>query len=1023
MPAQGVFQPLPTVPDHPALEEEVLAWWEAEGIFAKLRKRNEGGPIFSFIDGPVTANKSLGVHTAWGRTLKDVFQRYKAMRGFDQRYQNGFDCQGLWIEVGVERELGLNSKREIEEYGLEEFAHRCREVVVWSSRSLTEGSKRLGQWMDWGNDYYTFSDTNIEYIWKFLALVHERGWLYLGHRATEWCPRCGTSISAHELAGSYVDRADPSLYVRLPLKDRPGQALVIWTTTPWTLPANVAAAVNPDAEYGLRANGEWVAVERYPDDAFVERRRGAELVGWRYEGPFDDLAPGAAVDHRVIPWNEVALDEGSGIVHIAPGAGSEDFELARALDLPVLMPVDEAGKFYDEYGWLHGLSTAEAKEQIIGALEDKGRLVEAGLYEHRYPECWRCHTPLIFRIADDWFISVRDLRQPMRDANAAVRWTPEYMGKRMDDWLVNMGDWNISRRRYYGLPLPFYPCTCGHLNVIGSRAELERRATGGLEQLEELRRPWIDRVQIVCEDCGKPVERIKEVGDVWLDAGIVPFSTLGWQNDEWKPQGYATGAARGLTTADLPDHAYWEKWFPADWVSEMREQIRLWFYSQLFMSVVLTGRAPFEQVLGYEKMLDENGHEMHGSRGNMIEADEAFARMGADVMRWQYSAQPPNQNLLFGFGPAEQIKRELRTLWESVRFFILYANIEGFRPSWAALEPTGDLKPLDRWLVDRTNVLVRQAEAGYEAFMTVDVMRAYESYVDDLSNWYIRRSRSRFWGGEPEALATLWYALVQTLRVIGPIMPFLTEHLWRTLVLDGPESVHLAPWPEVAEPDHALLDEIADVRRVVALAHQARATSGLKLRQPLRRLVVEGAAGARAHADVIADEVRVKDVAFDRVDAELRVKPNLPVLGPRLGKELRTVQEALQAGAFEELDGGRFRAAGHELEPDEVLVERGAREGFAVAGSDGVTVALDVTLDPELELEGRVYDLIRRVNTMRKDEGFEVTDRIVLTVPVDHAELVARHGDWIKNETLATEIRVDGDLAIAKVSDRAQGGS
>ncbi len=1014
--AEEVFQPLPTVPDHPALEEEILAWWDAAGIFRKLRERNHGGPIFSFVDGPVTANKSLGVHTAWGRTLKDVFQRYKALRGYDQRYQNGFDCQGLWIEVGVERELGLNSKREIEEYGLEEFARRCRDVVVRSSQELTKGSKRLGQWMDWGNDYYTFSDTNIEYIWKFLRIVHERGWLYLGHRSTEWCPRCGTSISAHELAGSYVDRADPSLFVRLPLLDRAAEALVIWTTTPWTLPANVAAAVNPDAEYGLRSTGEWVATARYPDDEFVETKLGSELVGWRYEGPFDDLAPGGGVDHRVIAWEEVSLEDGSGIVHIAPGCGSDDFELSRAHDLPVLMPVDEAGRFYDEYGWLHGMSTVEAGEQIIGALEERGRLVEAGLYEHRYPECWRCHTPLIFRIADDWFISVRDLRQPMRDANAAVQWTPEYMGKRMDDWLANMGDWNISRRRYYGLPLPFYPCECGHVNVIGSRDELRTRAVSGFDQLEELRRPWVDRVPIACERCGEQVERIKEVGDVWLDAGIVPFSTLGWENPEWIPEGYATGAARGLTTADLPDHSYWESWFPANWVSEMREQIRLWFYSQLFMSVVLTGRAPFEQVLGYEKMLDERGGEMHGSRGNMIEADDAFARMGADVMRWQYCAQPPSQNLLFGYGPGEQIKRELLTLWNSVSFFVSYANIEAFRPSFDALEPSRNLKPLDRWLIERTHAFVRDAEAGYEAFMTVDVIRAYEEYVDDLSNWYIRRSRRRFWNGETEALATLWYALVQTLRVLAPVMPFLTDHLWRNLVLDGPESVHLAPWPGVAEPDRALLAEIADVRRVVALAHQARATSGIKLRQPLRRLVVEGAAGARAHAQEIADEVRVKDVAFERVDAELRVKPNLPVLGPRLGKDLRGVQRALQAGEFEELAGGRFRASGYELEPGEVLVERGGRDGWSVAAVDGVTVALELALDPELELEGRVYDLIRRVNTMRKEEGLELTDRIVLTVPQTESELVERHGDWIKDETLAVEIRIDGDVSIAKVS-------
>jgi isoleucyl-tRNA synthetase len=1011
--ADQVFQPLPTVPDHASLEEEILAWWEGQGTFEQLRERNRGGPTFSFIDGPVTANKTLGVHHAWGRTLKDVFQRYKALRGFDQRYQNGFDCQGLWIEVGVERSLGLNSKPEIEEYGLEAFARKCRDLVVRSAAEITGASKRLGQWMDWGNDYFTFSDTNIEYVWRMLKKVHGNDWLYKGHRSTEWCPRCGTSISQHELVGSYVDRADPSLFVRLPLRDRKGESLVIWTTTPWTLPANVAAAVNPEAEYGLRSNGEWVAVARYPDEKFMERLRGSELVGWTYEGPFDDLV---GAQHRVIPWDEVSLEEGTGIVHIAPGCGSEDFELAQVHGLEVLTPVDESGRFYDEYGWLHGLSTVEAAEQIIGALEEKGRLVEAGLHEHRYPECWRCHTPLIFRIADDWFISVRDLRQPMRDANDTVEWTPEYMGKRMDDWLVNMGDWNISRSRYYGLPLPFYPCACGHLNLIGSRAELEERAVEGLEQLEELRRPWIDRVPVRCAECGDPVERVKEVGDVWLDAGIVPFATLGWENPTWIPEGYATGAARGLTKADLPDHAYWEKWFPADWVSEMREQIRLWFYSQLFMSVVLTGGAPFRRVLGYEKMLDETGREMHGSWGNTITAEDAFARMGADVMRWQYCAQPPDRNLLFGFGPAEQIKKELLTIWNSVSFFVSYANVEGFRPSWSSLEPEGELKPLDRWLVERTHAFVADATEAYERYRADDVIRLYEAYVDDLSNWYIRRSRRRFWDGEEAALRTLWYALVQSLRVLAPVMPFLTEHLWRNLVPDGPESVHLAPWPEVGAPDRAFLDEIADVRRVVTLAHQARATTGLKLRQPLRRLVVEGASGAQAHAGEIADEVRVKDVVFDKVDAELRVKPNLPVLGPRLGKELRAVQQALQAGELEELGGGRFRAAGHELAADEVLVERGGREGWAVAAADGVTVALDTALDDELLLEGRVYDLIRKVNTMRKDEGLELTDRIVLMVPQTEAELVAQHGDWIKGEVLAVEIRVDGasDLSISK---------
>src|SRR3954453_10550806 len=429
---RNMFAPLPDKPDHPQLELEILELWEREQTFDRLRERNRGNQRWSFIDGPVTANRSsLGVHTAWGRTLKDVFQRYKALRGFEQRYQNGYDCQGLWIEVGVERALGLNSKREIEEFGMEEFARKCRDVVVRSSEALTRGSIRLGQWMDWGNDYLTSSDTNIEYVWRMLKSVHERDWLYLGHRSTEWCPRCGTSISQHELIGSYVDRADPSLYVRLPLLDRPGEYLVVWTTTPWTLPANVAAAVNPEAEYGRRRNGEWVAAARYPDEELEERLRGADLVGWTYRGPFDDLTH---VDHRVIPWDDVSLDEGTGIVHIAPGCGTEDFELAQVHGLEVVQPVDESGRFYDSFGWLHGLSTTEAAEQIIGNLEEKGVLVEAGLHEHRYPECWRCHTPLIFRIADDWFISVRHLRQQMLDANATVEWTPEYMGKRMDDW-------------------------------------------------------------------------------------------------------------------------------------------------------------------------------------------------------------------------------------------------------------------------------------------------------------------------------------------------------------------------------------------------------------------------------------------------------------------------------------------------------------------------------------------------------------------------------------------------------------
>jgi len=1011
-----LFPSLPPVPDHSSLELEVLDLWEKERIFPRLREKNRGGARWSFIDGPITANKVMGVHHMWGRTLKDVFQRYKALRGFDQRYQNGFDCQGLWIEVGVERELGLNSKREIEEYGLAEFARRCREKVIWSAREITRQSKRLGQWMDWGNDYYTFSDTNIEYIWRFLKIVHERGWLYLGNRATEWCSRCGTSISQHELhtGDAYREKVDPSLFVRFPLRDRHGEALVIWTTTPWTLPANVAAAVHPQAEYGLTRDGEWYAVARFPDEEYVRRARGSELVGLRYQGPYDHLPAAAGVEHRVIPWEEVTLDEGTGIVHIAPGCGGEDFELAKEHGLPVLAPVDEAGRFYPDYGWLHGEGAHAAADQIIGDLRERGLLVEAGLYEHRYPHCWRCETPLIFRVTDDWFIAVDDLRPRLLEANATVRWIPDYFGKRMDDWLRNMDDWNISRRRYYGLPLPFYPCSCGHLTVIGSRRELEERALRGLDQLEELHRPWIDEVIIRCPACGQEVRRIPEVGDVWLDAGIVPFSTLGWQNPTWIPGGYATGASRGLSGADLPDHAYWEQWFPADWVSEMREQIRLWFYSQLFMSVALVGVAPYRCVLGYEKMLDEHGREMHGSLGNAIEADEALARMGADVMRWLYCRQPPTQNLRFGFGPAEEVKREFLTLWNSVRFFVDYANVEEFQPRLQDLDegPSGDLRPLDRWLVSRTHRLVEEATEAYEAFLTYRVVTAFEQYVDDLSNWYIRRSRRRFWEGDATALRTLWFALVRAAQAIAPVMPFLAERLWQDLVRracpGASDSIFLAPWPEAGEADEALLEEVGEVRRVVELGRQARATRGIKLRQPLRLAVVYGARRSASHADEIADELRVKEVRFETArQAQVLLKPNLPLLGPRLGAKLPAVRSALAEGRFR-VEGGVIHVEGEVLSTEEVIREhRPVHEGWASASDGTLSVEIDPTLDDELLREGRALDLIRRLNELRKEAGLELTDRIVVTLPASAADLLA-YADLIKRETLAVRLEMDG---------------
>ncbi len=699
----GVFTPLPRVPDHPELERDVLARWEAERTFDRLREQNRGGPRFSFIDGPITANNAMGAHHAWGRTLKDLFQRYKALRGHDQRYQNGFDCQGLWVEVEVEKSLGLNSKREIEEYGLAEFADRCRERVADYAKLIIEQDRRLGRWMDWGADYYTFSDTNIEYIWRFLKVVHERDWLYQGHRATQWCPRCGTSISQHEVySGEYRELDHPSLYVRFPLTDREGESLVVWTTTPWTLPANVAAAVRPDAEYGRTAEGEWWAAERLPDAEFVERVRGEELVGRPYRGPFDHLAAAAEVEHRVIPWDEVSLDEGTGIVHIATGAGSEDFELGRVHGLPVLVPIDESGIFYDTYGPLAGLSAELAEEPIVEALREQGLLVEAGRIVHRYPTCWRCKTPLLFRVVDDWFISAEEIRQPMLDANATVEWTPAFYQKRMDDWLRNMGDWNISRKRYFGLPLPFYPCACGHLTVIGSKDELEQRALRGFDGLRELHRPWIDDVIIACAVCGEEVRRVPEVGDAWLDAGIVPLSTLGWDNEAGYIPRRLRDRRRGRPDDSRPaGPRHWEQWFPADLVSEMREQIRLWFYAHLLH--VGDARSGARRTAGCSRTRSS-----WTRRGGRCTAPGATpSRPTRRSTAWaptSCAGSTPSRcrarTSASATGPAHEAKRRLLTLWNSTSFFVTYANIEGWRPEWGKA-PEAE-QPLDRWLVART---------------------------------------------------------------------------------------------------------------------------------------------------------------------------------------------------------------------------------------------------------------------------------------------------------------------------------
>ncbi|HEY3766264.1 MAG TPA: isoleucine--tRNA ligase [Gaiellales bacterium] len=1039
------FEPVPKQPDHIALEHRVLERWERERTFETLRDRNRGGEPFSFIDGPITANNPMGVHHGWGRTLKDLWQRYYAMQGRDLWYQNGFDCQGLWVEVGVEKELGLNSKRDIEAYGLDRFARACRDRVALYAGQLTQHSKRLGQWMDWDRSYYTMTDPNISYIWGFLKECQNRGWLYRGHRSMPWCPRCGTSLSQHELIDSYKDITHPSLHVRMPLIERDHEYLVVWTTTPWTLPANVAAAVRPDADYArveTSAGIAYVAADRLEaspvSGTVLGTVRGADLVGLTYTAPFDHLPAQAGFANRVVAWEDVSMDEGTGIVHIAPGCGEEDFELGRREGLDTLIPVDEAGAFTSEYGWLHGHVTAEAAQMIVDDLGQRGRLVKFGEITHRYPVCWRCGTELIYRLVDEWFISCDEIRQPMIEASRGVEWTPRQYGKRMEDWLVNMGDWCISRKRYWGLPLPFYFCDQGHMTVIASQTELLERALRGTEGLEELHRPWIDEVVIGCAECGGEAHRLPEVGDCWLDAGIVPFSTLGWHNDTFVEAGYAAGAGVGVTIADLPDHAHWDRWYPADWVSEMREQIRLWFYSMLFMGVVLDGRAPYRRVLTYEKVNDETGRPMHKSWGNAIWFEDAIEDMGADVMRWLYAGQAPAQNLNFGYGPAGEVKQRLLKLWNTYSFFVMYANIEGFTPAYDLLETGPDpasARPLDRWLAARTQLLVRECRSALDAWESPRVVRAFEAFMDDLSNWYVRLSRTRFWRSDDAAdnraaFEALWYALVQGLRCVAPVMPFLTDEMWQNLVRgvcpDAPQGVHLGGYPAVRPEleDAELLAEMDSVRAVVELGRRGRDDAKIKLRQPLREVIVATDDPVRRghvarHVEIVAAELGVKQVRLTTSAeefAQVEVMPLLKLLGPKYGRELAVIRGLLREGAFE-IREGRVHVGDWVLEPGEFELRARAREGFAVADGEGFAVALDTEITPELQLEGVVRDVIRLLQKMRQEAGLEVTDRITVTYPQNDGEVTRafeQHGDWIATETLAVALVAGAALAIAR---------
>ncbi len=1034
------FRPVGSGFDLPEIEHGVLELWERERSFDALRKKNAGGPRFSFIDGPITANiEAMGVHHAWGRAYKDIFQRYKAMQGFDQRWQNGFDCQGLWVEVQVERELSLNSKRDIETYGIDKFSRACRARVDRSAAAITKQSIRLGQWMDWDNSYYTYSDNNISHIWNALKIVYDKGWLYRGHRAMPWCARCGTALAEHEMTGSYKEMTHTSLYVRFPVaaegtlaaleKQGPLRlgadlakqraSFLAWTTTPWTLPANVALAVHPDLDYVkvrvvadgasepevLIMGAKVFAQTKLHNAELLETVKGRVLLGIPYSGPFDDLPVGATTKpgHRVIEWDEVSEAEGTGIVHIAPGCGAEDFALSKSENLPVFVPIDENAHFVAGLGWLEGKDARDVAHEISDDLKKRGRLFRELPYTHSYPICWRCKEEIVFRVGDEWFISMDELRPKLKEAAAKVRWLPPHTGDRMQNWLDNMGDWNISRKRYWGLPMPFYNCANGHFFIIGSQEELRTRAVRGLDQLQELHRPWIDNVIVACPDCNAESTRVKETGDVWLDAGIVPFSTLNW----------------------LGDRDYWRKWFPAEFITENVEQIRLWYYSQLFFSVVLTGDAPYQTVLSNEFVYDEKGEQFHKTGENFIDFPQAAERAGSDVVRWYYARHDPAEKVLFGYNVLGEVKRKLLVLWNTYAFFVTYANLDRFDPSGPQV-PLAERPIIDRWLLSVLDRLVRDSRAALDGYDVQTACLKMEAFWDDLSTWYVRRNRSRFWKARSKrdslaAYQTMYEALTTLVRLFAPIMPFLSEDIFQNLarnaVTSAPASVHHADYPALRTDriDDDLERRMHAARRVVELGRAARSQAKTKVRTPLAKLVAVFDEGDRDRgaldgqedlAAIVREELNVKALEIrERAEGLVRetVKPELKTLGPKLGKDLPKVRAALAEGRFTRRDG-LIVVEGYELAPSEVLVSHEGEAGHAVARETGLVVALDTALTPELEAEGLARELAHKLNDLRKEAGFDIADRIALRYDGDIAAVVDRHRDTIAEETLASSV-------------------
>jgi isoleucyl-tRNA synthetase len=992
------FQPAPAQLDLPALERRVLERWERDDVFERTLSQTKDGSVWAFYDGPPTANGKPGIHHAEPRVFKDVFNRFRTMTGHFVPRRAGWDCHGLPVELAVEKELGFSGKQEIERYGIEAFNARCRESVLRHVGEHQELSRRMGYWVDQVNAYRTMDPDYIDSVWWSLKVVFDKGLLVEDYRVAPYCPRCGTALSDHEVAQGYAVVADPSVYVRFPLVDD-DRVLLIWTTTPWTLVSNTAVAVHPDVTYVTARVGderlvvaEALVEKALGEGAVVEERfSGRELERRRYRRPFELVdIPDA---HYVALADYVTTEDGTGLVHTAPAFGAEDLAVGRAYGLPVVNPITPRGEFEDGLPTVGGRFFKDVDADLTEDLRARGLLWRAEVYEHSYAHCWRCDTPLINYATPSWYIRTTAIKDRLLEENARTDWHPPTIRDgRYGDWLNNNIDWSLSRSRYWGTPLPIWRCPEGHLTCVGSRRELSELAGADHSELDP-HRPFVDEVTLPCRECGATATRVPEVIDCWYDAGSMPFAQWGapHRNDET-----------------------FERQYPAKFIAEAIDQTRGWFYTLMAIGTLVFDRSSYETVLCLGHIVDVDGRKMSKHLGNILEPFELFERHGADPVRWLLlCVGTPWANRRVGDAAIEEVVRKvLLTYWNTVSFFTLYASTAGWSPGG---EP-GERTAMDRWLVSELNATVAEVTAGLEAFDTTRAGKRLTQFVDDLSNWYVRRCRRRFWKGDPAALATLHETLLTLTQVMAPFVPFLTEEVWSCLGGEG-DSVHLTSWPAAGPVDAELGERMALVRRLVELGRATRAESGVKTRQPLSRALV----GAAGWADVpeelrrqVAEELNVATV--ERLDeaaglVDVTVKPSFRDLGRRFGKETPKVAAAIGAAdpaalaaalatgtATVDVDGNVVT-----VEPSECVVTETPREGWAVASEGGATLALDLTITPELRRAGVARDVVRALQESRKAIGLDVSDRIELwwEASGDVADAVAEHETTIAEEVLA----------------------